>query len=556
MLKKTLSLILATALACSAGSALALNYSGSQGNEATFELLEEARVSAPAAVQHLELNESKTFVSFPVLDGIPEDTVYVYRSANLYGGRAAGRMNTNLLVYADTHFDTSDAALAYLKGLGLTDIIDAAIGSILLVTPADGVAFGQADQGNYYKLQTAICSLQAGGTDADGNAVTYAEPEYFGGFGYIYAIGIDGGASFLNNYVATTYDFVTRLAGMLLINGTMESRSQAAAPVPVYLVNAGEDVVRKYCAINGVNVTEETAETVSRYNQELPLQRVVTADGSLGDAWYVNDAYHGLFVKAMRLPVGKAGLYSAGTPYQGLGNDKAPYSLCERTDISSGVTAGGLTMIRRDEDRFSAYATETGEYIQTWFEYLPQDVLDNTAAPGSVPLILGIHGTNDDPRQYVDEIGLLSLAEHEHIAIVAPEHNALGAGHPHRNRGSGCPGQLHAGNLSRSGSHSRVCHRLLHGRWLHHEGHSLLAGSVCGSSAHVPRNLLRRGLGAVRRGAGPVCQHRLARDAYRLRRGPAFYLRQRKRQDSGCSAGPCQPDAQHQRDACHPNLRL
>ena len=91
MLKKTLSLILATALACSAGSALALNYSGSQGNEATFELLEEARVSAPAAVQHLELNESKTFVSFPVLDGIPEDTVYVYRSANLYGGRAAGR---------------------------------------------------------------------------------------------------------------------------------------------------------------------------------------------------------------------------------------------------------------------------------------------------------------------------------------------------------------------------------------------------------------------------------------------------------------------------------
>ena len=56
MLKKTLSLILATALACSAGSALALNYSGSQGNEATFELLEEARVSAPAAVQHLELN--------------------------------------------------------------------------------------------------------------------------------------------------------------------------------------------------------------------------------------------------------------------------------------------------------------------------------------------------------------------------------------------------------------------------------------------------------------------------------------------------------------------
>ena len=89
-------------------------------------------------------------------------------------------------------------------------------------------------------------------------------------------------------------------------------------------------------------------------------------------------------------------------PIRAWATTRRPIPLCERTDISSGVTAGGLTMIRRDEDRFSAYATETGEYIQTWFEYLPQDVLDNTAAPGSVPLILGIHGTNDDPRQYVE----------------------------------------------------------------------------------------------------------------------------------------------------------
>ena len=144
------------------------------------------------------------------------------------------------------------------------------------------------------------------------------------------------------------------------------------------------------------------------------------------NAWYVNDAYYNMFVKAMRLPVGRSGLYSVGTPYQGSGNDKAPYSLCERNALFDGVTEGGLHMIRKVEDIFSEYQTEEGEYIQTWFEYLPEDVLDNTAPAGSVPLVLGLHGTNDDPRQYVDEIGLLGLAAREHIAIVAPEHNSLG----------------------------------------------------------------------------------------------------------------------------------
>lgn len=426
-MRKTLCLLLAMILACMAGgSAFALNYSGSQENEATFELLEEARLSAPAAVQNLELNESKTFISHPVLDGIPEGTVFIYRSANLYGGRASARQNTNILVYAEQHFADKTAAMDYLVSLGLIDIIDEAIGSIILVTPGDGVAFAQADQTNYYKLQTTICMLSAGGRDAEGNMVYYAEPEYFGGFGYIYAIGIDGGASFLNNYVASNFDSVSRLAGMLLINGDMESMRDVATFVPAYLVGAEEDVVEKYCEVNGVDASDETADTLTHYNSTLPLRRVVVATAEHDNAWYVNDAYYNMFVKAMRLPVGRSGLYSVGTPYQGSGNDKAPYSLCERNALFDGVTEGGLHMIRKVEDIFSEYQTEEGEYIQTWFEYLPEDVLDNTAPAGSVPLVLGLHGTNDDPRQYVDEIGLLGLAAREHIAIVAPEHNSLG----------------------------------------------------------------------------------------------------------------------------------
>ena len=62
------------------------------------------------------------------------------------------------------------------------------------------------------------------------NKVTtfYSDAEYFGGSGNTYVVGIDGGATFLNNYVASTFDYVGRIAGMLLINGKMDNIRQVA----------------------------------------------------------------------------------------------------------------------------------------------------------------------------------------------------------------------------------------------------------------------------------------------------------------------------------------
>ena len=93
MISKQTSLIVALSVSLLLpSSAVALNYSGSQGNRATFETLEETRVSSPVAVATLETNNGRKFKSHPVLDGYPKGTTYVYRSANLYGGRAAARL--------------------------------------------------------------------------------------------------------------------------------------------------------------------------------------------------------------------------------------------------------------------------------------------------------------------------------------------------------------------------------------------------------------------------------------------------------------------------------
>ena len=408
-------------------SAVALNYSGSQGNRATFETLEETRVSSPVAVATLETNNGRKFKSHPVLDGYPKGTTYVYRSANLYGGRAAARLNTDILVFSEKSFANKDDALAYLKDLGLVRIIDQAIGSVVLITPSDPKSgFTANDQKYYYALQTAIFSQKASET-VDKVTTSYSDAEYFGGFGYTYVIGIDGGATFLNNYVASTFDYVSRIAGMLLIDGKMDNVRNVAALVPAYLVNAPEAVIEKYKIANDVNASVNADGVDTYFDQALPLKKVVVAsDASPDAAKYIKDAYYNLFIKAMRIPVIHQGLYTASTPYQGYSLDQAPYSLSARNAVINGVTEDGIHLTHYSEEAFSNIKTAEGEYLQTWFEYLPDEVVKGTAPAGTVPLILALHGGGDDPRQFVDEIGLLSLAGTERFAMVAPEHQSIG----------------------------------------------------------------------------------------------------------------------------------
>jgi pimeloyl-ACP methyl ester carboxylesterase len=428
--------ILALAAVAIPSVTFSLNYSGSQKNQATFETLEEARKSGPIAVASLEGNKGRTFKSHPVLDGYPEGTTFIYRSPNLYGGRAAARLNADILVFAEKTFAGKDAALQYLKDLGLIQIINEAIGSVILVTPADGKAFGAGDQKYYYALQTAIFAQKAGERPATSGAkgpgmfgaggVGYSDAEYFGGFGYTYVIGIDGGATYLNNYIAGTLDYVSRIAGILLINGKMDTGRNVAGLVPVYLVNAPDTVVDLYKQANHTDAHETVGNVDAHFNQSLPLKRVVIAnDPNPNAAGYIKDAYYNLFIKAMRVPVGRPGLHSASTPYQGYSMDQAPLSLCERNAVINGVTRDGIHVIGRSEERFSAIKASNGEYLQTWFEYLPEEVLKNTAPAGTVPLILANHGGGDDPRQFVEEIGLLPLAGAERFAIVAPEHQSI-----------------------------------------------------------------------------------------------------------------------------------
>jgi predicted esterase len=428
MLRKRLLLTVIVILMASSlflPAALALNYSARLGNKATFETLEEARVSGQSAATSMDISRRRVFKSHPVLDGYPQGITYVYRSADLYGGRAA-RSNTNILVFSDKSFASKDAALAYLKDLGLINIIDEAIGSVVLITPSDPKAgFTAIDQKYYYALQTAMLSLNA--FERVNNVITaYSDSQYFGGFGFIYVVGVDGGATFFNNYIANTVDYAGRIAGVLLVNSKIDEISKVATPLPAYLVNATEAVQSKYKAANEIDSTRGDTQATTYFDEMLPLQKVIVSkDASQNTARLVKRAYDNLFSKTMRIPVVKQGLNSAGTPYQGYSLDQAPYSLNVRNIITNGVAPGGISVVAHQEDQFASIKTPAGEYLQTWYEYIPKEVLEGKAAPGSVPLILAFHGGGDDPQAFVEECGWLELARQQRVIMVAPEHQGL-----------------------------------------------------------------------------------------------------------------------------------
>ena len=425
-MKKWLSMVLSLALglSCALAKASPVYYQQHQSNGATFETLEEAHLNAPAYLSHEY--PDRAYVPDPALDHYPQHTTYVYRSAGIYNCVSAGnRMNTNILVYTDKQFAEKDDALAYLNRMGLTDIADQATGSVVLVTPISAeTGFGMADQYAYFQLQSAMCNIGYSVKDEAGTKY-YADAGYFGGLTYRYLIGIDGGATFLNDYVSTSFDYISRIAGLLLVGGGMEKVREVAACVPVWLVNTDDAVASKYKKANETDSSGRNGDDLICYAQRHPLQQViVTKDDQADIAAVVRKAYYDMFIKAMRIPVAKANLHTASSLYSDYKWNQAPYSLSDRNPIINGVTPDGIHVVEHQEERFSAYKAANGEYVTTWYEFLPDEVLNNTAFKHSIPLLLCNHGGGDDPVQAVDELGWLKLAGEERIAVIAQRHSS------------------------------------------------------------------------------------------------------------------------------------
>ena len=426
-MRKLFALVLALMLVMSLVPAHAAQYLGffnQLGNEAGFDWLEDAHAKAPEEVTKYYNNGTRTYKPSPLLDDYPQKTAVVYRSAGWFGGQTAVRNNTSITVFVDKHFADLDEAKAYLESLGLIDLIDSVVGSVVLVTPADGKAFGEEDLANYNDLHAAMFNQRT--MESGEVTYTHADSEYFGAYGKVYLIGIDGGATFINNCIAPGDKWVIgHFAGLLLVNGEMEEGKTPSNYVPAYLVNGTETALAAYKAVNGTDESAEEAGKEIFTNSGAPLRKVISVKADTADLKpIVEDAFLSLFMQAQRLKnISSPDVLANETQY--LDVLAAPpaqlYSLSPRNAIINGVTQkGGLVVTAHHSDMFSDVQTSDGEYLEFWYDALPEAVISNTAPEHSVPLVLALHGTQDDPLMFMDEIGWLSVAGEENLAIISP----------------------------------------------------------------------------------------------------------------------------------------
>ena len=210
---------------------------------------------------------------------------------------------------------------------------------------------------------------------------------------------------------------------MLLIGGDMDEAAEISMYTPAYIVNGSEKAVAAWKAVNGCDTEGEDGLS---YNAEVPLRCVYDwemEDPDLMDC--VLDAFYKIFAQTQRESVisSMTQVMPEIVPW----TDEVPvpelhrYALAPRNAILDGVTVDGDLHVNfvQSED-YADYQTIYGQYLQTWYEIIPGDVLDGTAADGTVPLIIALHGTGDDPLMFADEIGCLEVAGREHCAVLAP----------------------------------------------------------------------------------------------------------------------------------------
>jgi len=423
-----------------------LNYRNRLGNPATFETLQEVCENAPKATPRLFGRDRIPRIANPVFESFPNDLMYFYRSPNLYCCETAARNNTLFVLFADRRYETKAEAYTLLEQLGLTELIDRIIGSIILVMPQHDDGYTEQDLQYAYTAFRALLSPKER-ISVNGTECCPAESEYCGGYGKTYFFGIGAGATFLYNHAAgSRTELIGRVAGFFAYGGEMAEDVTVNGYVPAHLVNATGTAVRKFREANGCDAYAYENGVASYYNQSLPLRSVRTAiDTENAPGLWMKRAYLEMFMFLQRTSNLPAGYTEPKitNPYRGY--VAAPpisrYSLSSRNPVIDNRTVIGDLQVTfvHDPERFSdnkitenkaeghfqSLMADENDYLDTWYEILPQQVLNHTAPMHSVPLIVANHGGGDDPLMFLDETGLLLTAGKEQLAIAAGVHGGL-----------------------------------------------------------------------------------------------------------------------------------
>lgn len=273
---------------------------------------------------------------------------------------------------------TEDSANNLVSQLKMLKNIQEWAGQVYVVNPIDGKTYGEADKEAFIDLVgLAISNVKV--------------------------IGIDEGATFVNNCVSQSCYFV---AGMMVYGGEMKDGVTPKDIVPVYLSNTNEKVADSYKKVNNASEKSKKDKYTAYTNKTKPLQAVVVAKNkkeSLAEAF--ENAWKSVFSKNYRQHNSLAEFYMLDAR-----KATSNYDLID----SEMFDEIGITY---NQEIDKSVTGMSGKY--TWFEYVPNKIKNSKNK--SVALVVSLHGNQNDPRLQGDTTGWPELAAKENFIVVAPE---------------------------------------------------------------------------------------------------------------------------------------
>ncbi|MCR5794803.1 MAG: hypothetical protein K6G61_05610 [Solobacterium sp.] len=363
LIKGTLAFTLLLAAGCTAPASSAAPSAAEE--EQASEVTEEETAEETA-----EETEQQTEEQAAPEEEAVTNLAYVYSAAeagmtNDFSGIAA----PHFYIYAG--MKTEDEAKALIDELGMQEVTDKWVGTITVVNPLNSESYTEEDAAQFPELLGFMTS----------NAKV---------------IGIGEGADFVNNHISQE---CWAVAGILTFGGEMQEGLTYNVPVPAYLVNPSETAEEYYIrAISGTEVEDGVYE-----DPDNTLARVVVSRSDDPAEEFAN-AWEKVFSRNYRQHNELTECYNSSAAVQ-----TEPYPLIGIMDPE----ALGLT--------YNTYYNQplNGEGEYTWFEYIPNDVLE--AEEGTVPLVVTLHGNGNDARIQGDTTGWPELAVKEGFIVAAPE---------------------------------------------------------------------------------------------------------------------------------------
>lgn len=332
-----------------------------------------AQAQAPAQNAEVKLTEMKGL----------QQKAYVYREMGMGDlTLETGHLNgftPFYLVYPDKKVNESQA-LDLIKELGIDQQLKQFGISFGVVNPVGDTYNNDVD---LKAFQTMVDSLRT--------------------FANLKIIGIGNGATFVNQVIANN---AGEVAGIVSINGKAGKTVANAAPVPAFIVGKNAaNIAKAYIATNKAKLTAKEKQMQIYTNADEPLLRVVvsnTTTQTLGEIF--KDAWETLLNKNYRFNNYRHTWYEGQKHGQYGTYELEPFLNLDELKVKRNIVV--------NEDRF-------GQTKTLWYEYIPEGVM--SAEKGSVPLVLLLHGNNNDPRTQADTSGWIQVAAKEKIFVAELE---------------------------------------------------------------------------------------------------------------------------------------